>query len=62
MHVLTSRPELAELENHVRTHKWHALGLQLGLDNNELVGIRSQCLGLWLKQTEPIRQKLLDAY
>ena len=68
-----SRPDPAELDNHVRTNKWHALGLQLGLDNGELAGFRSECLGdiaacrrkmfdLWL-QTQPKsnRQQLLDA-
>ena len=74
LNVLNSRPDHAELDNHVRTNKWHALGLQLDLDNDELDGLRSACLGdigacrqkmfaLWLKQTEPkpTRQKLLDA-
>ena len=71
---MNSRPDHAELDNHVRTNKWHGLGLQLGLDNDELDGFRSECLGdiaacrkkmfaLWLKQTEPkpTRQKLLVA-
>ena len=72
MNVWNSRPDLAELENHVRTYKWHALGIQLGLYNDELEGFKSEYRGdiaacrqmmfaLWLKQTEPTRQKLLDA-
>ena len=28
LNVLNSRPELAELENHVRTNIWHTLVLQ----------------------------------
>ena len=35
LNVLNSRPELAELENHVRTNIWHTLVLQLGLCNDE---------------------------
>ena len=67
------RPELSEIQNRVMTIKWEALGLQLGLKNDELVAIRQQRLSdiadyrkemfaLWL-QTKPnaSRQQLLDA-
>ena len=39
---MDDRPELAELEEHVRTVKWYELGIQLHLDNNELKAIKSQ--------------------
>ena len=70
---MKSRPEIAELDNHVRTNKWHALGLQLGLDNVELDALQFQCHGdiatcrrrmfsLWLQtKSNPSRQQLLDA-
>ena len=40
---MDDRPELAELVEHVRTNKWHELGLQLHLEDNDLVAIRRQC-------------------
>ena len=73
MDVWSSRPELSELQNEVMTTHWEALGLQLGLKNNQLVAIRQQHLGniadcrkdmfaLWLR-TKPnaSSQQLLDA-
>ena len=72
MDILSRRPELAELENHVRTIKWHAVGLQLQLEENDLVAIEREYRGdiascrrsmfdLWLK-TFPgaSRKQLLD--
>ena len=40
---MDDRPELAELVENVRTNKWHELGLQLNLEDNDLVAIRRQC-------------------
>ena len=36
---MDDRPELAELVDNVRTNKWHELGLQLNLEDNDLVAI-----------------------
>ena len=73
MDVWNSRPELLELQNQVMTTHWEALGLQLGLENDQLQAIRQKHLdniadcrkkmfALWL-QTKPnaSRQQLLDA-
>ena len=73
MDVWNSRPELLELQNQVMIIHWEALGLQLGLENDQLVAIRQQRLGntaacrndmfaLWLR-TKPnaSRQQLLYA-
>ena len=73
MDVCKSRPELSELQNRVMTIHWEALGLQIGLKNDQLVAIKQQCFGniadcrkemfaLWLR-TKPnaSRQHLLDA-
>ena len=73
MDVWNSRPELLELQNQVMTIHWEALGLQLGLENDQLVAIRQQRLGniaacrkdmfaLWLKtKLNASRKQLLDA-
>ena len=72
MDILNRRPELAELENHVRTNEWHAVGLQLHLEENDLVAIerehhgkiascRRSMFDLWLKTSpEASRKQLLD--
>ena len=72
MDILNGRPELAELENHVRTYNWHAVGLQLHLEQDDLVAIKRECHGdiascrrsmfdLWLKTfPEASRKQLLD--
>ena len=39
---MDDRPEIAELEEHVRTVKWYELGIQLHLDDNELKAIKLQ--------------------
>ena len=39
---MDDRPEISELEEHVRTVKWYELGIQLHLDDNELKAIKSQ--------------------
>ena len=39
---MDDRPEIAELEEHVRTVKWYELGIQLHLDVNELKPIEIQ--------------------
>ena len=69
--VWNSRPEIAELENHVRTNSWYALGLQLGLNNGELDALELQYRGdiatcrrkmfsLWLQtKPKPSRQQLI---
>ena len=72
MDVLSSRPELVELENEVRTNKWEELGLQLRLKDNGLVAIKQQCnethscrrqmFRLWLEiNPNASRKQLLDA-
>ena len=66
-------PELAELDNHIRTNKWYALGLQLHLQDNELEAIEKQRGGdidesrramfrLWIGTSSThTRKDLLDA-
>ena len=72
MEVWNSRPTLCELQNHVMTAKWQALGIELRLNNDRLEEIRRefstiadcrlQMFQLWLSSTrEPSRQKLLHA-
>ena len=39
---MDERPELKELEERVRTAKWRALGIQLGLEDSALEGIEKQ--------------------
>ena len=66
------RPNLAELDNYVRTNKWYALGLQLGIEDKELEAIKIKFGGdidecrramfrSWLNNTSnPCRKQLLD--
>ena len=67
-----SRPELAELENEVRSNKWEEIGLQLGLKDSDLVAIRQQWGGnvnscrremfrLWLETNPKASRKQLLA-
>ena len=70
---MNSRPELAELQEHVRTNKWLDLGLQLGLKHDDLEAIKLEYLGntddcrrvmfsKWLRATpEASRKQLIDA-
>ena len=67
---MDNRPELRELQEHVRTNKWFDLGLQLGLKDNELAAIRVEYLGNcrrvmfseWLRTTpKASRKQLIDA-
>ena len=39
---MDERPELKELQERVRTVKWHALGIQLDIENSTLDGIAIQ--------------------
>ena len=39
---MDDRPNLAELQEGVRTVKWHNLGIQLGLENSVLEGIEKR--------------------
>ena len=39
---MDERPELKELQERVRTVKWHALGIQLDLENSTLEEIATQ--------------------
>ena len=39
---MDERPELKELQERVRTVKWHNLGIQLYLENSTLEGIATQ--------------------
>ena len=73
MEILKSRPEIAELQNEVKTNKWEELGIQLGLQYNDLVAIRKQfsdtigdcrreMFALWIQtSTTPSRDQLLQA-
>ena len=66
-------PNLSELDNYVRTNKWYALGLQLGVEDKELEAIEKQRGGdidecrramfrTWLgTSTNPCRKELLIA-
>ena len=65
-------PKLVDLEN-IRTNKWYALGLKLGIEDNDLETIERQRRGdidecrrdlfrLWLNTTShPSRKQLLNA-
>ena len=43
--IMEVRPDLAELDNYVRTNRWYALGLQLGIEDKELEAIKIKCGG-----------------
>ena len=71
---MDSRPELTELQEHVKTNKWFDLGLQLGLKDNELAAIEVEHRGKiddcrrvmfreWLRATTPeaTRKQLIGA-
>ena len=70
---MDDRPNLSELQESVRTLKWHNLGLQLGLEDIALEGIRIRCgtdpdecrramFALWLRTSfKPTRKQLLEA-
>ena len=70
---MDERPNLAELQEQVRTNNWHELGLQLTLEENDLVAISTQYRGSvvdcrremfrqWLDNTSnPTRKQLLAA-
>ena len=70
---MDNRPTLAELQESVRTTKWYNLGIQLGLEYNDLEEIaiqngrdvddcRRAMFGLWLHtSSKPTRQQLLYA-
>ena len=65
-------PSLSELDNYVRTNKWYALGLQLGIEDKELEAIekhrggdidecRRAMFRSWLSSTSnPCRKELLN--
>ena len=70
--AMDRRPDLRELQEHVRTNKWHPLGLQLGLKDGDLVAIRQQyssvddcrraMFSVWLDTTpEASRRELVKA-
>ena len=70
---MDNRPTLAELQESVRTTKWYNLGIQLGLEYNDLEEIaiqngrdvddcRRAMFGLWLRtSSKPSRRQLLYA-
>ena len=70
---MDDRPKLAELQESVRTPKWYNLGIQLGLEDNDLEEIAKQngrdvddcrraMFGLWLRtSSKPTRKQLLYA-
>ena len=70
---MDDRPKLAELQESVRTTKWYNLGIQLGLEDNDLEEIAKQngrdvddcrraMFGLWLRtSSKPTRKQLLNA-
>ena len=71
--VLNTRPDLAELQNHIMTNKWQELGIQLGVEENKLRAIRQQYGGdvnecrremftVWLETTLiASRQQLINS-
>ena len=70
--ILTEKPTIAELQEHVRTNKWHELGLQLHLDCTSLDAIRlgnsnvedhrREMFSLFLStDTQASRKQILDA-
>ena len=71
--VWNSRPDFAELQNHIRTNKWQELGIQLGVEKNKLEAIRQQyrdyindcrreMLTVWLDTTtKASRQQLINS-
>ena len=72
MAFLTEKPTLAELQEHVRTNKWHELGLQLHLDGISLDAIRlsnstvedrrREMFSLFLStDTQATRKQILEA-
>ena len=40
---MDDRPEIQELVERVRTSRWYELGIQLGLEDNALEGIKIEC-------------------
>ena len=70
---MDDRPELHELVERVRTIRWHGLGIQLGLEDNALEGIKAECgnkidecrtamFREWLRTSSDCsRKQLLDA-
>ena len=70
---MDDRPKLAELQESVRTTKWYNLGIQLGLEDNDLEEIAKQngrdvddcrraMFGLWLRtSSKPTRKQPLNA-
>ena len=70
---MDDRPELHELVERVRTSRWYGLGIQLGLEDNALEGIKAECgnkidecrtamFREWLRTSSDCsRKQLLDA-
>ena len=70
---MNGRPSLSELQECVRTLKWHDLGVQLGLEDSALMELKmqngnniDQCrramFSMWLStSSERSRKQLLDA-
>ena len=70
---MDDRPELHELIERVRTSRWYGLGIQLGLEDNTLEGIKAECgnkmddcrtamFREWLRTSSDCsRKQLLDA-
>ena len=70
---MEDRPELHELVELVRTSRWYGLGIQLGLEDNALEGIKTECgnkidecrtamFREWLRTSSDCsRKQLLDA-
>ena len=70
---MKERPKPAELVENIRINNWHALGLQLGVEENVLVKISTQCndsiddcrrqmFNSWLNtQRNPSRLQLVNA-
>ena len=55
---MDDRPNLAELQERVRTVKWHNLGIQLGLKNSVLEGIEKR----YANNDEDCRRTMFDTW
>ena len=68
---LYEKPDIVDLNEHVRTVKWYQLGIQLKLDTVLLAEInntnqpedvkRSKMFAVWLKESEASVKQLLEA-
>ena len=55
---MDGRPDIKELQERVRTVKWHALGIQLGLENRTLEAIAKQ----YVNNVEDCRRTMFSTW